>query len=336
MAEDSITSAPGTRCQPVIWRTFLWHVFLLLNFVISCGAQLRNDFYAATCPRLAHAVRGNVAASLLHDPTAPAAFLRLFFHDCQVQGCDGSILLDSQDGIVSEREAPSNLGIRRLEFIDAIKSSVEAICPGTVSCADIVVLAAREAVRIAGGPFIEVPLGRRDALTASAARAQAELPPAHTGFDGFLQVFQTKGLTLEESVALLGSHTLGVGHCASVTNRLYPQRDQTLGPLFYSILRLRCPARTALRPKGGPIFPNDLTALSFDSQYFRNAMAGRGLFRVDAEVARNPLTAPIVNAFGTNTDAFFQAYSTGFVKFSVHNVLSSPQQGIIRRDCRRL
>ncbi|KAI5084610.1 hypothetical protein GOP47_0000779 [Adiantum capillus-veneris] len=312
----------------------LVHIFLLLILIsTACKAQLNYNFYGSSCPNLAGLVRATITANLVRDPTVPAALLRLFFHDCQVQGCDGSILLDSQGGIDSERAAAANLGIRRLEFIDAIKASVERMCPNTVSCADLVVLAAREAVRITGGPFIEVPLGRRDGVTASSARAEAELPSAETGFAGFLQVFQSKGMTLEESVAILGAHTLGVGHCASVVNRLYPQRDRSIGPLFYSVLRLRCPARGAVQAGGGAVLPNDITALAFDTQYFSNAVAGRGLFRVDAEVARNPLTAPIVRFFNNNPAAFFQAFSSAFVKLSLSNVLTA-SQGEIRRNCR--
>ncbi|AES91501.1 peroxidase family protein [Medicago truncatula] len=73
------------------------------------------------------------------DPTIDPGLLRFHFHDCFVQGCDGSILIT---GSSSERNALPNL------VIDNAKSQIEAICPGVVSCADILALAARDAVNL--------------------------------------------------------------------------------------------------------------------------------------------------------------------------------------------
>lgn len=59
------------------------------------------------------------------------------------QGCDGSVLIT---GSSTERNAPPNVGLRGFEVIDDAKSQLEGLCPGVVSCADIVALAARDAV----------------------------------------------------------------------------------------------------------------------------------------------------------------------------------------------
>lgn len=310
------------------------HVFLLaLSFaaiiVQLSHAQLSDDFYASSCPNVANIIRGVLTGDLVRDPTAPAAFLRLLFHDCQVQGCDGSILLVSQGGIVSELESPLNLGVRRLEFLYSMKTAVESACPGTVSCADIVVLAAREAVNMAGGPSIQILLGRRDGTSASSARATAELPAVDISFNEFVQLFASKGMSMEESVAMLGAHTLGVGHCANIVNRLYPQRDPTIGPLFYSVLRLQCPPRYSQRA----VFPNDLTPLAFDNQYYSNALSNRGLFSVDSEMATNSETSSIMQRFAQNPSDFFQIFSSAFDKLSRTGVLTG-SEGEIRQDCR--
>ncbi|KAJ8476650.1 hypothetical protein OPV22_020377 [Ensete ventricosum] len=82
-----------------------------------------------------------------------ASILRLFFHDCFVNGCDASILLDDTTAFTGEKNAfPNRKSARGYEVIDAIKSSVEAACRATVSCADILALAARDGVALLGGP----------------------------------------------------------------------------------------------------------------------------------------------------------------------------------------
>ncbi|KAJ8480287.1 hypothetical protein OPV22_024014 [Ensete ventricosum] len=82
-----------------------------------------------------------------------ASILRLFFHDCFVNGCDASVLLDDTATFTGEKNAIPNTGsLRGYEVIDAIKTSVEAACAATVSCADILALAARDGVVLLGGP----------------------------------------------------------------------------------------------------------------------------------------------------------------------------------------
>ena len=105
----------------------------------------------------------------------------------------------------SEMASPKNFGIRKREKISLIKSMVEAVCPQEVSCADIIILAAREAVAISGGPRVIVPLGRRDSSSPPSYKlADSMLPPANLGVDGMLQIFAHKGMSMEESVAILG------------------------------------------------------------------------------------------------------------------------------------
>lgn len=64
------------------------------------------------------------------------------------QGTDASILLNSKPGHLAEKEALPNLTLRGFDVIDAAKEAVELACPGVVSCADILVLATRDAVAL--------------------------------------------------------------------------------------------------------------------------------------------------------------------------------------------
>lgn len=64
-----------------------------------------------------------------------------------MQGCDASVLLDDTETFTGEKTAGANANsLRGYEVIDSIKSEVENICPGVVSCADILALAARDSV----------------------------------------------------------------------------------------------------------------------------------------------------------------------------------------------
>lgn len=63
------------------------------------------------------------------------------------QGCDGSVLLNSTATSTAEKDAIPNQTLSGFDVIDAIKEKVESECPGVVSCADILALAARDSIR---------------------------------------------------------------------------------------------------------------------------------------------------------------------------------------------
>lgn len=64
-----------------------------------------------------------------------------------MQGCDGSLLLDDTPTFRGEKTAvPNNNSVRGFDVIDEIKREVESACPGVVSCADIIAIAARDSV----------------------------------------------------------------------------------------------------------------------------------------------------------------------------------------------
>ncbi|MCO5546937.1 hypothetical protein L7F22_000376 [Adiantum nelumboides] len=302
-----------------------------VHFVASQQAG-SPDYYADSCPNAESIVRNTLRGSFARDRTAPAAMVRLLFHDCQVTGCDASVLLDSGSDGSAEVEAPANLGIRRLDVIDAVKKQLELACPQTVSCADVIAMAAREAVAHSGGPAISIPLGRVDGFDASSDAAQSALPAATISVPDMLNLFSNMGMSTEESVAILGSHTMGVAHCTNFADRLYPTKDPNLSNLFATTLKVRCPR---------PPFPTnafatlDTTTLSFDNTYFRNLVNGRGLLSIDSNLALDATTGPIVDNFAQNQAAFFDTFSSAFVKLSSFQVLTG-SQGEVRLDCHRI
>lgn len=113
----------------------------LQNVGAHLAPPLQFHYYKKQCPQLGSVVKRVIHKYTEIDETTPAPLLRLFFHDCFVQGCDASLLLDSSKG-TGEKEAPINFSIGNIEIVDEIKEVLEKECPGIVSCADVLALVA--------------------------------------------------------------------------------------------------------------------------------------------------------------------------------------------------
>lgn len=319
----------------------LSRVVVLAMFTLFCVevyGQLSYDFYENSCPQVEDIVRASLHTISSIDPTSPAALLRLMFHDCQVQGCDGSILIEeSGTNTPLEITSSKNYGIRKREAISMIKYMVEEECPQQVSCADILILAARDAVVLSGGPHIKVPLGRRDSYSSPSYKvADSSLPSPNIGVGGMLRVFASKGMNIEESVAIMGAHTIGVTHCFNILSRLYKpnQKDKManrMEPGFALLLRLTCPQQSLTT--NITFVVNDATSFLFDNHYYKHSMVGRGVLRIDADMSSDARTARIVSRFANNEDAFFRAFSSAFVKLSSYRVLTG-SDGVVREYCK--
>ncbi|KAL5218348.1 hypothetical protein ABZP36_019032 [Zizania latifolia] len=183
------------------------HAVLLLvgvaAVVSGASAQLCEEFYDRTCPDVHRIVRRVLKQAHKDDPRIFASLTRLHFHDCFVQGCDASILLDNSTSIVSEKFArPNNNSARGYPVVDAVKAALEEACPGVVSCADILAIAAKISVELSGGPRWRVPLGRRDGTTANLTAANNGLPGPRDNLTTLQQKFAAVGLDVTDLVAL--------------------------------------------------------------------------------------------------------------------------------------
>ena len=156
------------------------------------------------------------------------------------------MLLESTPGNPSEREhIANNPSLRGFEVIDEAKAQIEAICPKTVSCADILAFAARDSSFKLGGINYAVPAGRRDGRVSNVDEVAQNLPPPFFNAQQLADNFARKGMSADEMVTLSGAHSIGISHCTSFSGRLYsfnathPQ-DPSMDTRYAAFLKTKC------------------------------------------------------------------------------------------------
>ncbi|XP_075490690.1 peroxidase 72-like [Primulina tabacum] len=323
----------------VVWSLLALVPDLCFSLNTLGTGYLYPQFYDRSCPRAQQIVKSIVAKAVAKEARMAASLLRLHFHDCFVKGCDASILLDSAGSLVSEKRSnPNRNSARGFEVIDEIKSALEKVCPHTVSCADIMALAARDSTVFTGGPSWEVPLGRRDSLGASLSGSNNNIPAPNNTFQTILTKFKLKGLDIVDLVALSGSHSIGNARCVSFRQRLYNQTgnslpDPTLDQSYASQLRARCPK------SGGDqnlFFLDFATPTKFDNSYFKNLLSSKGLLSSDQIlVTKNQVSLELVKKYAAINELFFEQFAKSMVKMGNISPLTG-SRGEIRKHCRKI
>ncbi|KAJ8768113.1 hypothetical protein K2173_021053 [Erythroxylum novogranatense] len=310
---------------------------LIFNLTAQGYGQLRVGFYEGKCRlNVESIVHSVVRAKFLRDPAIVVGLLHMHFHDCFVHGCDASILLE---GSSSEKTAAGNQNVRGYDIIDDAKTALQKLCPQVpVSCADIIVMATRDAVSLSNGGmgWYQVETGRRDGVVSLAK--DVILPPPRFSVSQAVQMFRTKGLTPTEMVYLIGSHTVGTAHCKFFQDRLYNFQntgapDPTMNSTLLKVLRSRCP-----RDSDGSnivnLDQNSSSADVVDKSYFQQIQMHNGVLQIDQELALNPLTRSIVASIASGND-FFIKFGEVMTKLGRMDVLTG-SQGQIRNSCRAI
>ncbi|CAK9185679.1 unnamed protein product [Ilex paraguariensis] len=331
--------------------------------------SLRYDYYNESCPQAEQIIRTTVQELYKLRPNVSAALLRLVFHDCFVEGCDASVLLDAVNGIDSEKDSPPNESLKGFDLIDIIKLELEEACPGVVSCADIVVLAARESVVLAGGPFYPLHTGRRDSTVSFSEVAAYELPSPQDDLYKTIASFASRGFNGRETVALLGAHSTGMIHCKFFLNRLYnfagtDEPDPSMDTEFLALLRSRCnnshassspssspssSSSPSLSPSPSSVIdsfsPSSLPletgmkmdyegpGLGFGTLYYQSLLQGRGILYVDQQLTAGEETENWVRAYASDVSLFRRDFALAMMKLSNLQVLTEPR-GQVRLNCR--
>ncbi|PIA27782.1 hypothetical protein AQUCO_07500004v1 [Aquilegia coerulea] len=274
-------------------------IFSSLSFF---GNALSSNYYDKTCPNAEEAITNAVKNAINNDQTVPAALLRMHFHDCFIRGCDASVLLKSVGKNTAEKDGPPNISLHAFYVIDNAKKAVEDLCPGVVSCADILALAARDAVALSGGPTWDVPKGRLDGRVSKATETRS-LPAPTFNISQLQQSFSQRGLSMKDLVALSGGHTLGFSHCSSFQSRIHNFNatfdvDPTMHPAFAASLKSICPLHNKAK-------------------------------NADQSLLTTTKTKALVSKFASSQEAFADAFVKSMIKMSS---LNGGQE--VRLDCK--
>ncbi|CAF2087851.1 peroxidase 69 [Brassica rapa] len=299
------------------------------------GRRPRVGYYGNRCRNVESIVASVVRAHVRSNPANAPGILRMHFHDCFVRGCDGSVLLA---GNTSERTAVPNRSLRGFEAIEEAKARLEVACPRTVSCADILTLAAREAVVLTGGQGWRVPLGRLDGRISQAS--DVILPGPFDPVDKQKRDFAAKTLNTIDLVTLVGGHTIGTAGCGLVRGRFFNfngtgQPDPSINPRFVPLVQNRCPLTGDASAR---VDLDDGSVGRFDTSFLRNVRSSRVVLQSDLVLWRDPETRAIIERLlGLRRPSlrFGTEFGKSMVKMSLIDVKTG-SDGEIRRVCSRI
>ncbi|XP_038900140.1 peroxidase 5-like [Benincasa hispida] len=314
-------------------------IFFLFHSTLA-STTLKMGFYESSCPDAEAIIKNAVNQAISQNPGIAAGLIRMHFHDCFVRGCDGSVLLKSTPNNLAEREHRANSpSLRGFEVIDEAKAKIEAICPNTVSCADILAFAARDSAYRVGGINYVVPAGRRDGRISIKEEA-GSLPGPSFNAEELIESFAKRGLSSAEMVTLSGAHSIGIAHCPTFSKRLYnfntthPQ-DPSMDPSYAAYLKTKCPPPGG-NNGGGSEQPT--VALEFfspnrlDNWYYIELKNHRGLLSSDQTLLSSSSTSKMVLNNAKYGHQWAAKFGKAMVKMGSIDVLTG-SQGEIRRHC---
>ncbi|CAN4124292.1 unnamed protein product [Withania somnifera] len=208
-----------------------------------------------------------------------------------VGGCDASLLISSNSFASAEPD---------------VDTALELQCPGIVSCADIIATATRDLITMAGGPFYNIRLGRKDSFESYPKDGEGHIARPNMTMDTIINMFASKNLSVQEMVALVGAHTIG----------------------FSRSLRNFCENNS----KHMAAFNDVVTPGKFDNIYYINLQKGLGLLASDQTMISDQRTKTFVELNAKDPDAFFKAFAHAMEKVSVYQV-KIRKMGEVRRRC---
>lgn len=240
------------------------------------------------------------------------------------------LLADTANFTGEQGAFPNRNSLRGFDIVDGIKAQVEAVCAQTVSCADILAVAARDSVVALGGSSYTVLLGRRDSTTASLSLANSDLPPPTSDLADLIGNFSRKGLSTTDMVALSGAHTIGQAQCTNFRSRIYGESN--INATYAASLQANCPQSGG----DGNLAPLDAsTPNAFDNAYYGNLLSQRGLLHSDQQLFNGGSTDALVRTYSSSAAQFSADFASAMVSMGNIAVLTG-SQGQIRLNCSKV
>ncbi|KAL2920898.1 putative peroxidase 61 [Bienertia sinuspersici] len=267
--------------------------------------RLVRQYYKKTnsCRSAEAFVKHQVKLFWQHDKSVTPKLLRLLYSDCMV-----TIVLD-------------------------------AYCPGVVSCADILQLATRDAVAMAGGPSYIVLTGRKDGMSSKAS--SVDLPSPYISEAKARQYFEERGLDVQDLTTLLGAHSMGKARCRYVRDRLYNfqgsgRADPIMDASKVEELRKQCPETYKPGEHEAQVFLDKESEYSFSNSYYQNILAKKAVLRIDQNFLYGNETFELSQQFGDSANEgledFKKAFAFSMARLGNYKVLVG-SQGEIRKNC---
>ncbi|XP_025813072.1 lignin-forming anionic peroxidase-like [Panicum hallii] len=224
-----------------------------------------------------------------------------------------SVLLDDATPFVkSEKDAEPNDSLCGFDIIDEIKSHLEHSCPATVSCADILALASRDAVALLEGPTWNVQLGHKDSRGADRDTTENDLPSPHENVTSLIIKFAEYSLEARDMTALSGTHTIDTARCLHYKDRVYGNDGEgsaDIDPSFTELRRRTCQAGDDATPF------DEQTPMRFDNAYYKDLVVRRGLLTSDQALygCGGPLDH-LLEMYSKDSEAFAKDFARAVVK----------------------
>ncbi|XP_026453171.1 putative Peroxidase 48 isoform X1 [Papaver somniferum] len=161
-----------------------------------------------------------------------------------------------------------------------------------------------------------------------------ELPAPTDDLSVILSKFLHRNFNEQETVSLLGAHSIGAVNCKFILGRVNNfsgtgAPDPTIEIDFLKLMQAKCRGERAfidLKNEGA-------AAAGFGTHFYQGLVQNKSVLRSDQQLMSEEKTATWVRAYATNNFLFIKDFSNAMIKLSNNGFLTGPFHGEIRLNC---